>query len=278
MSRLKLGYWLPIFILGVFLFSCKAQEKENVKIKIKIKHRSSKFLIKKLKEKEFNFKTISSKAAVSVIDNANKKTSFKVHLRIRKDSIIWMSISKLGIEAARVIITTDSLKLIDRLKKEYFLGDFKYINKLFGTDLDYQMLEALLMGNSLDFDEDEKIHSRVDRKKELYFLSTEKKRKVKKEIKKEKEKIKKEAQVLWLDPISFKIKELLLSSPETNRSLSGVYSDYKILETQLIPDKIRFELKSNSTTTIEIDYSKFSSGKSLTFPFKISSKYVEIKK
>ncbi|PCJ00638.1 MAG: hypothetical protein COB15_02375 [Flavobacteriales bacterium] len=278
MSRLKLGYWLPIFIIGVFLFSCKVQEKENVKIKIKIKHRSSKFLIKKLKEKEFNFKTISSKAAVSVIDNANKKTSFKVHLRIRKDSIIWMSISKLGIEAARVIITTDSLKLIDRFKKEYFLGDFKYINKLFGTDLDYQMLEALLMGNSLDFDEDEKIHSRVDRKKELYFLSTEKKRKVKKEIKKEKEKIKKEAQVLWLDPISFKIKELLLSSPETNRSLSGVYSDYKILETQLIPDKIRFELKSNSTTTIEIDYSKFSSGKSLTFPFKISSKYVEIKK
>ena len=84
--------------------------------------------------------------------------------------------------------------------------------------------------------------------------------------------------MLWLDPISFKIKELLLSSPETNRSLSGVYSDYKILETQLIPDKIRFELKSNSTTTIEIDYSKFSSGKSLTFPFKISSKYVEIKK
>ena len=278
MSRLKLGYWLPIFVIGVFLFSCKVQEKENVKVKIKIKHRSSKFLIKKLKENEFNFKTISSKAAVSVIDNANKKTSFKVHLRIRKDSIIWMSISKLGIEAARVIITTDSLKLIDRLKKEYFLGDFKYINKLFGTDLDYQMLEALLMGNSLDFDEDEKIHSRVDRKKELYFLSTEKKRKVKKEIKKEKEKIKKEAQVLWLAPISFKIKELLLSSPETNRSLSGVYSDYKILETQLIPDKIRFELKSNSTTTIEIDYSKFSSGKSLTFPFKISSKYVEIKK
>ena len=131
MSRLKLGYWLPIFVIGVFLFSCKVQEKENVKVKIKIKHRSSKFLIKKLKENEFNFKTISSKAAVSVIDNANKKTSFKVHLRIRKDSIIWMSISKLGIEAARVIITTDSLKLIDRLKKEYFLGDFKYINNSF---------------------------------------------------------------------------------------------------------------------------------------------------
>lgn len=276
MSKLKLGYWLSVTVIGVFLFSCKVQEKDNVKLKIK--HRSSKFLVKKLKENEFNFNTVSAKANVSVIDSSDKKTSFKVHLRIKKDSVIWMSITKIGLEAARVIITTDSLKLFDRFKKEYFIGDFKYINKLFGTDLDYQMLEALLVGNSLDFDEDEKIHARVDRKKELYFLSTEKKRKVNKEIKKEKEKIRKEAQVLWLDPISFKIKELLLSSPETNRSFSGEYSKYKELDTQLVPDKMRFVLKSNTTSTIEIDYSKFSSGKSLTFPFKISSKYVEIKK
>ena len=94
----------------------------------------------------------------------------------------------------------------------------------------------------------------------------------------QKTKIKIEAQVLWLDPIYFKIKELLLSSPETSRSLSGVYSDYKEIEMQLVPDKMRLKLKSNATTTIEIDYSKFTSGKSLTFPFKISSKYVQIKK
>jgi hypothetical protein len=276
MSKLKLGYCLSIFIIGALLFSCKVQEKDNVKLKIK--YRSSKFLIKKLKENEFNFNTISAKASVAVIDSSNKKTSFKTHIRIRKDSVIWMSITKIGIEAARVIITTDSLKLIDRLKKEYFIGDFNYINKLFGTDLDYQMLEALLVGNSLDFEEGEKVRSKVDRKKELYFLSTEKKRRVKKELQKDKAKIKKEAQVLWLDPITFKIKELLLSSPETNRSLTGSYSDYKKVETQLVPDKMRFELKSKTNTRIEVDYSKFSIGKSLTFPFKISSKYVEIKK
>ncbi len=277
MSKLKLGYWLPIFLIGIVLFSCKAQEKDNVKIKIK--HRSSKFLVKKLKENEFKFNTISAKAAIAVIDSSNKKTSFKAHLRIKKDSVIWMSITPaLGIEMARVIITQDSVKLINRLKKEYFIGDFAYINKLFGADLDYQMLEALLIGNSLDFEGNEKIHSRVDRKKELYFLSTEKKRKVKKELQKDKEKIRKESQALWLDPISFKIKELLISSPETKRSLSGSYSDYKEVEMQLVPDKMHFELKSQATTTIEVDYSKFSIGKSLSFPFKISSKYVEIKK
>ena len=276
MKRTKLVYWFSVFTIALLLFSCKIQEKENVKFKVKT--RSSKFLVNKLKTNEFKCETISAKASITVLDTSNKKTSFKTHLRIRKDSVIWMSITSIGIEAARVIITQDSVKLIDRLKKQYFLGDFKYINQLLGADLDYQMLEALLIGNSLDFNEKEKIHSKVDRKKVLYYLSTEKKRKINKELQKEKEKIKKDAQVLWLDPISFKITELLLSSPETKRSLSGIYSDYKLVETQLIPDKIRFELKSKSATTIEVDYSKFSIGKSLSFPFKISSKYAQLQK
>ena len=184
----------------------------------------------------------------------------------------------LGIEVARVLITKDTVKFIDRAHKEYFIGDFDYLNKLFGADLDYQMLEALLIGNSLDFEENDKVHSRVDRKKNLYFLSTEKKRKIKKELKKEKEKLKQQTQVLWLDPLSFKINELLLSSPETNRSLSGTYADYKEIESQLIPYDLKFHLKSGSSMKIEMKYNKFSMGKSLTFPFKISSKYVQIKK
>lgn len=278
MNKLKAVYWVPLLIIIALCSSCKVSEKENVKVKIKVKPRSSKFLIQKLKEKEFEFSTISAKASISY-SVGKKKTSFKTHLRIKKDSAIWMSITPmLGIEMARVLITNDSVKFLNRASKEYFIGDFDYINKLFGADLDYQMLEALLIGNSLDFDEQNRVNSKVDRKKNLYFLSTVKKRKVKKELKKEKEKIKKQAQVLWLDPNTFKIKELLLSSPQTNRSLTGSYSDYHDVNEQSIPYHLSFILKSTTTSSIEINYSKFSIGKSLSFPFKISSKYVQLKK
>jgi len=276
MNKSKVLYWLFIAFVGTLVFSCKVQEKDNVKLKVK--PRSPKFLVKKLKSNEFQFETISAKANATVIDSSGKKTAFKTHLRIKKDSIIWMSISKLSIEAARVIITTDSVKILNRLNKEYFIGDFSYINKVFGTDLDYQMMEALLIGNSLDFDEEDRINSRVDRKKDLYYLSTVKKRKVKKELKKEKEKIKEDGQVLWLDPITFKVKELLLTSPENSRSLLGVYSTYNKVDEQLIPFDLRFVLKSLTTNTLEVKYSKLSSGKVLSFPFKISSKYVQIQK
>ena len=276
MNKSKALYWLFIVFIGASIISCKVQEKENVKLKIKT--RSPKFLVKKLKENEFQFETISAKANATVVDTAGKKTGFKTHLRIRKDSVIWMSISKLSIEAARVIITTDSVKILNRLNKEYFIGDFSYINKVFGTDLDYQMMEALLIGNSLDFEEKGRLNSRVDRKKDLYYLSTVKKRKVKKELKKDKDKIKDDGQVLWLDPLTFKVKELLLTSPESNRSLTGAYSDYKSINEQLLPYQIQFLLKSSASSTVDVKYSKILAGKKLSFPFKISSKYVQIQK
>jgi hypothetical protein len=277
MNKSRLVYWFPLILLGCFLYSCKVQEKDNVKIKFKVKPRSSKFLVKKIHDNEFQFETISAKAAVSFYNG--KKTSFKTHLRIRKDSAIWMSITPLlGIEIARVLVTKDTVKLMNRKDNEYFIGDFEYINTLLGSDLDYQMLEALLIGNSLDFEKNNRIHSSVDREKDRYFLSTEKKRKIKKELKKEKDKLKKQSLVLWLDPMTFKINELLLSSPHNKRSLSGVYTNYQEIETQLIPYNLLFNLKSKTSSTIEIEYNKFSIGKSLTFPFKIPSKYVQVKK
>lgn len=275
MNKVSVGKWILVVTAMLFFYSCKVQEKENVKIKIK--PRSSKFLVNKLLLNEFKFEYLSGKTTVELTDTAGKSTSFKTHIRIKQDSAIWMSITPLlGIEMARVIITKDSVKLMNRTKNEYFIGDFEYINKLFGADLDYQMLEALIIGNSLEFEMDDKIYAKVDRKKDLYYLSTIKKRKIKKEFEKDKEKINEQAQVLWLDPVTFKIKEILLSTAENDNTLTGIYSDYEEHGPQLIPYNMNFTLKSKSTVVINVKFSKISLGKSLSFPFKIPSKYEQI--
>ncbi len=276
MNRVKIGYWLFIFVFGLVFLACKVQEKENVKIKIK--PRSPRYLVNKLLQNEFQFNTITVKANIEVTDTSGKENSFKTHIRIKKDSAIWLSITPiLGIEMARVIITQDTVKLMNRVRNEYFVGDFNYINKLFGSDLDYQMIEALLIGNSLDFEIDDKIHSKVDRKKDLYYLSTLKKRKIKKELEKDKDKIKEQAQVLWLDPVNFKIKEILLSTSDEDNTLTGVYNDFEEIGSQQMPHKLHFTLQSKSTITISAEYSKFSSGKSVSFPFNIPEKYEQIR-
>ena len=277
MNNVRYTYVLLLVLIGGFYSSCKVQEN---KVKVKINHRSTKFLVNELMEKEFKFNTLSGKASVS-FDNG-KKTGFKAHLRIQKDSAIWISVTPLsGIEMARVLITKDTVKLMNRNDGEYFIGDFEYLNQLFGADIDYQMLEALLVGNSLDFEQNEKIRSSIDRKKDTYYLSTEKKRKVRKEIKKDRNRIKEQTQVLWIDPITYKITELLLSSPESNQALNCVFSNYEKINTdreQLFPHSLYFKVEAKTPSIIEVSYSKIAVGKELSFPFNIPEKYEQIKK
>lgn len=273
MNNWRVTSWFLLFLFSVSFVSCKLQEKETVKVK----PRPTKFLIHKLLENEFDFEALSAKASITYDDG--KKTSFKAHLRIQKDSAIWISVTPLlGIEMARVLITQDSVMLINRARSEYFIGDFDYINDLLGADLDYQMIEALLIGNSLDFEMNDKVYSAVDREKDLYFISTEKKRKVRKDLKKDKDKIKHQIQALWLNPQTFKIGELLLSSPNSDNSLAGTYSNYKIVENEEVaPYNLHFILSSKKIITIDVSYNKITMSNSLTFPFNIPDKYVEIK-
>jgi len=145
-----------IFLLVLIsLFACKSRQKTVTTDFGRIKHISDKNLIDSLEKNEFQFNVLSAKASIKVVDD--KETSFKAHIRVKKDSAIWVSITPLlGIEMARVLITKDSVMFLNRIDKQYFVGTFDYINNKFGTDLDYQMLEAVIVGNSIEFEKEEK--------------------------------------------------------------------------------------------------------------------------
>jgi len=264
-----------IFLLVLIsLFACKSRQKTVTTDFGRIKHISDKNLIDSLEKNEFQFNVLSAKASVKFIDD--KETSFKAHIRVKKDSAIWVSITPLlGIEMARVLITKDSVMFLNRIDKQYFVGTFDYINNKFGTDLDYQMLEAVIVGNSIEFEKEEKdIITNIDKKKHAYYVSTEKKRKVKKDLKKDKNKFKELTQALWLSPESFKIIELVLSTPKSNHSLVSKYSDFMELENNSFPQKIDVTLISEKKVNILIDYSKVSIEKEdISFIFKIPAKY-----
>ena len=280
------GFRLLTSVFLLFLFSCKAP-KEVVKEKVKLAHLSTKELLEKLEVNEFKFETLSTKADITFIDE--KETSFKANLRIRKDSAIWMSITPaLGIEMARVLITKDSLMFMDRIHNKYFVGDFAFINKKFDVDMDYNMLEALLVGNSIEFEKDEKIRTSIDRKKDFYFIGNESKRKdkrdIKKDLKKDKEVIKNQSQILWIYPETYKIAELLLIDPDKNQSLSGFFTNHKpltnsedsLVTEQIFPFNLSFNIESKKNLKIDVEYSKVTLNKELNLSFKIPEKYEQV--
>ena len=97
-------------------------------------------IIKAIHFTDLGFKWFTARvSANTVIDS--KSNSFNANLRIKRDSVIWMSISPgLGIEVARVYITPDSLKFINRINNTYFKGDYRFLNSLLQIESNFQSL------------------------------------------------------------------------------------------------------------------------------------------
>lgn len=97
--------------------------------------------------KNLDFTYLSAKSSISLSGNGENLSS-SVSLRIKKDSIIWMSaIPALGIEAARIKFTQDSVHVINRLRKEYTATDYRYLRNKLNIDVNFNVLQAILLGN-----------------------------------------------------------------------------------------------------------------------------------
>lgn len=267
-----LVFWIALVSV---LYSCKSSKKiaEEPKKEIVAPTSSVQELINLLKKNELQFDWINGKFSCdATIDDS--KNSFTVSMRIRKDSAIWMSISPaLGIEVARTLVTKDTVKFMNRLNSSYFIGDYNYINKLLHADLDYELVQSLLVGNSVSFYEDaDKLTSTIDEEK--FLLSTIRKRKIRR-IEKNKE-VNESAQSIWLDPTLNKISRLLLYDATTNRAFRADFKQFEKVDSTFFPHLVDYSIKAEKNVSFVIDYSKIQLNKAQTFPFSIPEKYEKI--
>ncbi len=103
-------------------------------------------VLKNAQEKgaEVDWFTAQLKGQVKLND---KTYPVSARLRMRQDSAIWISISAiLGLEAARIHLTPDSLKLINRLNSTYFVGDVKELTKRYNLHLSFHEIQNVLLG------------------------------------------------------------------------------------------------------------------------------------
>ena len=242
--------------------------------------KSGKALSKRMYENQLDFKYASAKFNCQLTIDSEEH-SFNVTVRCRKDSVIWLSISKLGIDAARVLITKDSVKFtLGLTEKKYFAGDFSYINQMLHADLDYDMLQALLFGNSAAFhDDDDKLKPGRDKSSCQYFLSTIRKKHLKR-INNGTEIPNESYQTMWLDPTTFKIVNLEFDDVKEKRKFSASYSDFKMIENYLAPFGLLYKITAEKNIQANINYGRISINEIQSFPFKIPPSYerIEFKK
>jgi hypothetical protein len=95
-----------------------------------------------------DFNTFSSKIKVDYRDSKDRKYDFNAFVRIRKDSIMWVSvIATLGIEAFRVRITPDSVIILDKVNKTVQYKPASYLREITQLPGDFNTLQDLIIGN-----------------------------------------------------------------------------------------------------------------------------------
>lgn len=100
-----------------------------------------------------NFETFSARMKVHYEGGDGKDYEFNAFIRIRRDSMIWVSVNAgLGIEAFRVLITPDSVKILDKIKKVARLRSVNFLQEAIHLPIDFKTFQDLLMGNPVYLD------------------------------------------------------------------------------------------------------------------------------
>lgn len=242
--------------------------------KCRLDFKSAKTLSKKVKENELAYTWITAKAAVtSMVDE--KEESFEIRLNIRKDSAMLVSIQYvLGLQVAKILITKDSVKFVNYIQKTYFKGDFNYINQLLSADLDFDLLQAVLFGNSAEFKDDEsKLKPVTDRVNCRYLLSTERKRKLLRLQGGTANESFESLQTLSLNPDNFKIITNEFIENSTNRKFIANYSEFTLKDSVYAPYHVDIDIVAEKKANIKIDYVRIEKNTPSKLSLSIPAKY-----
>lgn len=241
--------------------------------KCRLDYKNAKALSRYVKENEFKFDWVSAKANVeSLVDD--KEESFDIKVSIRRDSAMLVSIQYLlGLQVAKVLITKDSVIFVNYIQKTYFKGDFNYINELLNADLDFDLLQAVLFGNSADFQDDEaKLKPVTDRQNCRYLLSTERKRRLRR-IQTGSSDLKEALQTLTLNPENYKILKNEFIDPSTNRLFIANYSKFTQKDSVYAPYHVDIDIVAQKKASIKIDYVRIEKNTVQKLSLNIPSKY-----
>ncbi len=267
---------LMFLILSILIFGCrsvkKAQKTDDAilktdttpavtiaesKPKTEAEPRKDDVFAKVVKSK-ISFNSFNAKVRVQY-ESKEGGDDATAYVRLKKDSIMWLSLrGPLGIEGFRVLITPDSVKVIDLLKKNVLYKSIDYLRDITGIPFDFSNLQDLVVGNPV-FTNNHIISSRVNENNQLLVLM--------------------EGRffhhLISLDNTDFKVLHSRLDDVDSvrNRNCDITFSDYENRAGVMFSTKRKISVVEQSELIINLDFKQYSFNQPLTFPFNVPKNY-----
>lgn len=209
---------------------------------------------------EINFDYFEGKARL-ILRDSKKERDVKATIRIRRDSVIWMNFTVIGIQGGKALINRDSITIVNTVDKEFYVFEFKELSRRFNFDINYDILQAAMLGNLVikPSESDE-----VIKESSMYLLKQQSG----------------SVNVLnYVNSATQKIEKIELKEGNSSNSLLLNYSNFQPVGDKIFPYNGTINLFYQAVngllnTTIIFEYNKAEVGtKELRFPFNIPKRY-----
>lgn len=247
-------------ILGVLL-SCASKKrlpsKEGTETRVSRAERLH--ILNNVAQHQLRYTTFNGRAKSSVAINRDRY-DVTANVRIVHDEAIWVSITALlGIEVGRVLITPDSVKIMNRLQAEYIGKPFNYLHKFTSRELDFSSLQHLLVGNVINKENDNLIE--VWKRDDGYLLRGY------------------SNDLLCLTHLDADYRTVHTSMDEAERGqrLQAFYSDYQGSPGYVFPHHMKISITAAELDLLtDMNYNRVVYDEEVEMPFSVPSRYKEI--
>jgi len=215
---------------------------------------------KTLAIQEIDFEYFHGKARLNFKDEKREK-EVKANIRIRKDSVIWMNFTVIGLQGGRVLINKDSITILSNVNNEYYVYTYPELSKRFNFNVDYNVIQGAILGNL--------IMPKIEKKDlvtmENFDLLNQKQGTVTIQN--------------YINNTTKKLERVDMLESTSGNSIKINYSNFQAVQTKSFAfnNSINIIYKTLSTTvnnTITLEYSNAEVGdRELRFPFKIPKRY-----
>ncbi len=251
------------FACLLILTSCKHHKQiQQVRVENKpiVTPKTDFSLLDSVKQHAFTYKTLSAKIKTTYKAPDGSELELAITLRSVYDSAIWMSISPaLGIEAVRVLLTPDTVKVIDKLNRHYAIEPYSYLKRFSEADITFGTIQNIISGNAAFINDSFRTDSITN-----YYFGNCRQRSLTHEMAITK---------------AFRIFASVIADTLSSEMISIKNSDFTFVEYEYFPFDIRIEAFSkNKTSSITLNYSNVAINIPVELKFSIPHTYTKFEK
>ena len=247
-----------MFLFLLCLVSCKSKA---VLAEAVASHKiSSERIIESHYANKKEFSTLYIKSSAHYQDEKQSQ-NVTAEIKIKKDEMILVSIRFLGITMAKALITPSEVKYYEKIGGKYFEGDYATLGKWLGTDLNFQKVQNMLIGQAIDDLKKEKFTTTIE--DQLYKLTNDADAGTSKKY--------------YFEAQKFLLKKLQIEQKAKQRTLTIFYPNFTESNQMVLPTGLLIEAnQEKGKTNINIDYNSISFNEELSFPYSVPEGYERI--